>query len=108
MQNTLILAQQATEAAGSQGAIFQFIFFGLMIAGFWFLIIAPQRKRQKAHEKMISALNSGDEVLTVGGIYGTITNVKDDRFVIRIADNTKIEVSRASVQAKIEGQTSAK
>ena len=82
----------------TQGINFWLI--GLMFAGFWFLIIAPQRKKQKAHTKMLEALRSGDEVLTSGGIYGTITNVKDDRFVLRIADNTKIEVSRPSISSK--------
>ena len=69
----------------------------LMFAGLWFLIIAPQRKKQKAHTKMIEALTSGDEVITSGGIYGTITNVKDDRYILKIADNTKIEVTKPSI-----------
>ncbi len=67
----------------------------------WFLIIAPQRKRQKQHDKMITELQSGDDVVTSGGIYGTITNVKDDRFILRIADNTKIEISRSSIGSKL-------
>jgi preprotein translocase subunit YajC len=70
---------------------------GLMLLAFWFLMIAPQRKKQKEHEKMLAALQSGDEVVTTGGIYGVITNVKDDRFVIRIADNTKIELGKGFV-----------
>ena len=76
------------------------IIIGLMFAGFWFLIIAPQRKKQKAHAKMLEALVSGDEVVTSGGIYGTITNVKDDRYVLKIADNTKIEISKPSISSK--------
>lgn len=68
----------------------------------WFLIIAPQRKRQKAHDKMLTELKTGDNVMTSGGIFGTITNVKDDRFVLRIADNVKIEISKQSVGNKIE------
>ena len=73
----------------------------LLIAGFYFLFIAPQRKKQKEHEKMLTALGSGDEVVTNGGIYGTITNVKDDRFVVRIADNTKIEVGKSFISAVV-------
>jgi hypothetical protein len=46
---------------------------------------------------MLSALQSGDEVVTSGGIYGVITNVKDDRFVLRIAENTKIEVGKGFI-----------
>jgi preprotein translocase subunit YajC len=67
----------------------------------YFLMIAPQRKKQKAHEKMLSELSSGDEIVTTGGIYGTITNVKDDRFVVRIAENTKIEVGKSFVSGVV-------
>ena len=76
----------------------------LLMAGFYFLFIAPQRKKQKAHEKMLAALQSGDEVITTGGIYGTITNVKDDRFVVRIADNAKIELGKGFVQTVVKSQ----
>jgi preprotein translocase subunit YajC len=71
----------------------------LFIGGFYFLFIAPQRKKQKEQEKMLSALQSGDEVVTSGGIYGVITNVKDDRFVLRIAENTKIEIGKGFIQS---------
>ena len=60
-----------------------------------------QRKRQKQHEQMLTELKTGDEVVTSGGIYGTITNVKDDRFVVRIADNTKIELSKSSIGSRV-------
>ena len=73
----------------------------LLFAAMYFLMIAPQRKKQKAHEKMLSELASGDEVVTSGGIYGQITNVKDDRFVIRIAEGTKIEVGKSFISAVV-------
>ena len=79
----------------------------LLMAGFYFLFIAPQRKKQKEHEKMLTALQSGDEIMTTGGIYGTITNVKDDRFIVRIADNTKIELGKGHVQAVVKSQAAA-
>ena len=50
---------------------------------------------------MLKALESGDEIVTNGGIYGVITNVKEDRFVVRIADNTKIELGKGFVQAVV-------
>jgi preprotein translocase subunit YajC len=95
-----VLAQQA--ASGGSPAWTQLIFFGLIFAAMYFLMIAPQRKKQKEHEKMLAALGSGDEIVTSGGIYGTITNVKDDRFVVRIADNTKIEIGKAFVSAVVK------
>lgn len=88
------------QSAPPGGGLAQFLPIILLFAGMWFLIIAPQRKRQKAHEKMLSELKSGDEVVTSGGIHGTITNVKEDRFVVRIADNTKIELGKSFVASK--------
>lgn len=65
-------------------------------------MIAPQKKRQKQQESMIKALKTGDKILTSGGVYGEITNVKDDRLVVKIADNVKIEVARPFVANKVE------
>lgn len=81
---------------------FQILIFGLLFAGMWFLIIAPQRKKQKQHDKMIRSLGTGDEIITNGGIIGIITNVKSDRFVLKIADNTKIELSKSFIQSKTD------
>ena len=91
----------APAAAGPAGGgmLQMFLFYGLIAGGFYFLFIAPQRKKQKEHEKMLGSLQSGDEVLTNGGIYGVVTNVKDDRFIVRIAENTKIEVAKGFISA---------
>jgi len=101
------LAQTPTGTPGGAGYT-QLIFFGLLFAAMYFLMIAPQRKKQKEHEKMLAALGSGDEIVTTGGIYGTITNVKDDRFVVRIADNTKVEVGKAFVSTVVSRSGEAK
>ena len=95
-----VLAQQQAPE-GPAGILMQLLPLLLIFAAFWFLLIAPQRKKQKQHVKMLEALAIGDEVLTNGGIYGVITNVKDDRFVLKIADNTRVEVSRAFIQSKV-------
>ena len=73
------------------------LFFGLIMAAMYFLMIAPQRKQQKEHAKMLAALTTGDEIVTTGGIFGVITSVKDDRFVVRISDNTKVEIGKGFV-----------
>ena len=88
----------------SQGVGSMLIFYLLLFAGLWFLLLAPQKKRQKEHKKMLTELKTGDTVLTSGGIYGEITNVKSDRFVVRIAENTKVEVSKASIQNFVPGK----
>lgn len=64
---------------------------------FYFILIRPQQKRQKEHEKLVAALKSGDEVVTSAGIHGTVTNVKEKTVIIRIADNVKVEFDRAAV-----------
>ena len=99
----IILAQAEASASGSGGGILgnPLVFFILIMAAMYFLMIAPQRKKQKQHQQMLNALESGDIVLTAGGIYGEITNKKDDRFVIRIADNTKIEVAKGFIQTVV-------
>jgi len=97
---SLFVAQTQGQAQGSPWTMT--IFMGLMFAAMYFLMIAPQRKKQKQHEKMLAALGSGDEIVTSGGIYGTITNVKEDRFVVRIADNTKIEVGKSFVTGLVK------
>jgi preprotein translocase subunit YajC len=103
----VILAQAQTAAPtvapGGGGANLQMLTMALLFGGMYFLVIAPQRKKQKAHEKMLTELKSGDEVVTSGGIYGTITSVKEDRFVIRIGDNnSKIEVGKGFISSVIK------
>lgn len=101
----LFIAQAAPAAAAPS------LFSGLMpiillFAAMYFLMIAPQRKKQKAHDKMLSELKTGDEVVTNGGIFGQITNVKDDRFVVRVSDNTKIEIGKSFI-SKVLNKTDA-
>ena len=87
--------------AGGNGMI-MLLFWGLFFAAMWFLLIAPQRKKQKQHQKMLTELKSGDEIITSGGVYGTITNVRDDRFALRVGDGTKVEVNKAFVHAVVK------
>ena len=97
-----ILAQTAAPAGQPQpSAWVQLLPMVLLFGAMYFFLIAPQRKKQKEHEKMLKALESGDEVVTSGGIYGVITNVKEDRFVVRVAENTKIELGKGFVQGVV-------
>ncbi|MEL0117971.1 MAG: preprotein translocase subunit YajC, partial [Opitutae bacterium] len=89
----IILGQQPPSMA-PQLLMIVFLFLGM-----WFLIIAPQRKKQKQQQKMIEALGSGDKVVTIGGFYGIVQSVKDDRVVIKIAEGTKVEVRKSAVEA---------
>jgi preprotein translocase subunit YajC len=82
-------------------------FYALLAGAFYFFFVAPQRRKQKEHDRLLASLQSGDEILTTGGIYGVIANVKDDRFIVRISDNTKIEVAKgfiSSVSKRANGE----
>jgi preprotein translocase subunit YajC len=63
----------------------------------YFLIIRPQRQRQKQLEKMVKALKKGDRVLTSGGIFGTVVGIDDSKAVLRIAEDIKVEFSKGSI-----------
>ena len=89
-------AQSAGEAS-SQSAFFQFIPLVLILGVFWFLIIRPQQKKQKAHQRMVDNLNKGDKVVTNGGIFGTIVKVGDDRITLEIASKVQINIERQQV-----------
>lgn len=71
--------------------------FILIYAIFYFLIIRPQRKKEKEHQRMLTSLNKNDDIITAGGIHATIVNVKDKTIVARVDDNVKIEVEKSSV-----------
>ncbi|OUN01805.1 MAG: preprotein translocase subunit YajC [Firmicutes bacterium ZCTH02-B6] len=69
----------------------------LMFAVFYFLLIRPQMQQQKKRKEMLDRLKVGDKVITVGGIHGEITAVKDDEVQLRIADKVEIRLSRQGV-----------
>jgi preprotein translocase subunit YajC len=64
---------------------------------FYLLIFMPMRKRQKKTEEMIASIKNGDRVITSSGIYGVVAGVKDKTFIIKIADQVKIEVAKSAV-----------
>ena len=68
-----------------------------MFALMYFMILRPQRRREKERQALISAIKTGDRVMFSGGIIGVVSNVKDKTLVVKIADKTKIEVLRGAV-----------
>ncbi len=76
-----------------------FIPFLLIMGVFYFLIIRPQQSQQKKHREMLGRLRKNDEVVTAGGIHGTIVNVKEKTFVLRIDENVRIEVDKTAVSS---------
>lgn len=84
---------QPTPNAGIMNFVPLIFIFGV----FYFLIIRPQQKKQKEHQALIKGLKKNDEVVTNGGIHGTIVNSKEKTFVLRVDENTKIEIEKSSV-----------
>jgi len=81
-----------------QPSIFDSLPFLLIIlAIFYFLLILPAQRQRKRQQHMLSALKSGDKVITSGGIHGTIVGLKDDVVQLRIADQVRIEVARSAI-----------
>ncbi len=78
----------------------------IIFAIMYFIMIRPQKRREKERKEMISNLKSGCRVLLTSGIIGEVVNVKEQTLVVRIADNTKVEVVRAAISQLLEkGET---
>ena len=73
------------------------IMFGIIFAVMYFFMIRPQIKKQKQEREYRSTLKKGDSVITIGGIYGKITEVKEDALVIEVHGGTKLKVSKTAV-----------
>ncbi len=88
-----------TSSLGPIGQMGQIVFLGGLFAVFYFLAIRPQRKRQKEHADMVTALAKGDEVVTTSGILGKVNKVDEDYVVLQVADNIELKFQKASVSA---------
>ena len=95
MITLLQAAPAASGAAGGQGAFWIMII--AMFAIMWLFMIRPQRKQQKELEQFRSSLQKGDKVITAGGIYGTIDEVKDRYVVLKVDGETKLRVDKSSI-----------
>ena len=83
--------------------IAQFIPLILIFVIFYFFLIRPQQKRVKDHKAMVSALKRGDEIITSGGIIGTIDRVmEDDRIEVIIGENTKVQIIRSTITSLLK------
>lgn len=69
----------------------------LIFVVFYFLLIRPQKKQEKEHQKMLKAIDKNDQVVTSGGIHGTVVNVKDKTVTLRIDENVKIEIEKSCI-----------
>jgi len=74
----------------------------LLFAFFWFFVMLPQRRKQREHVAMQDALSVGDEIITAGGMHGTVTAVEDTIVQVEIAPGTTVRVDRRAVAARVE------
>ncbi len=95
-----ILLQASRGQGNTLMALLPFILIFVVI---WLFMIRPQSKKQKELQAMLASLQKGDKVVTIGGIRGSIVGFKesDDTVILKIADNTKIEVSRSAIAKKL-------
>jgi preprotein translocase subunit YajC len=98
--NTLAIALQAPANRGGMILVIYIVSFGLIA---WFLLIRPQRRMQQQHQQMLSALKRGDEVMTDGGIIGTVVHLTDDRVTVKSGENTRIVIARGKIARILSG-----
>jgi len=86
----------------SQGALAQFLPLILLFVIFYFLIIRPQQKQQKAHKEMLASLKKGDRIVTNGGLIAEVVKPEEDFIKIKLNDETVVRLDRAYVARKLE------
>ncbi|MDX9856572.1 MAG: preprotein translocase subunit YajC [candidate division Zixibacteria bacterium] len=98
----LLMAGGADQGGGS--GVFMLIWMALIFAIMYLLLIRPQRKKQKEHERLLSELKKGDRVVTSGGMFATIFAIDEDRgrVVLKLGDDTKMEFLKSSIAGKVE------
>lgn len=99
MKSFFILAQK--DQAPGWFTYLPFIIIGIF---FYLLLIKPQQRQRRQQQQMLSSIKTGDKVITIGGIYGMVTNVRNGILVLKIAEGVKIEVARDAVRAVVDGK----
>lgn len=101
--------QSTSDSAENTGGSFVFtlVFFGLIGAAMYFLMIRPQRRRMRQTADLQRSITEGDEILTTSGMYGFVTALDGDTVWLSIADDVEIRVSRAAIARKIAGEEAA-
>jgi len=93
-----------TEETGTFANIFSsygtWIWLAILVVAFYFLLIRPQRVRSKKAQELMSSLQRGDEVVTVGGFHGRIKDIRDDSIIVTIASGVDVKVSKSAVSKK--------
>lgn len=100
---TLLMATPPAGEGAPSGGLGQMLVPMILIFGiFYFMLIRPQQRKEKERRAMIEAVKTGSQIVFSGGILGTVTNVKENTLVVRVADGVKIEIARGAVSRVIE------
>ena len=103
MNSLSLLGEVAAGGAGGiKGLLVSFGPFILIIIVMYFLLFRSQQKKAKERRRMLDAVRSGDKVITAGGIIGTVSSVKEKTLSLKIAENVKVEVNRASISGVLD------
>ncbi|MEZ4774068.1 MAG: preprotein translocase subunit YajC [Bacteroidia bacterium] len=94
----ILLQTTETGASGGLGGMEQFLFFGGIIAIFYFFMIRPQQKRAKEERQFRENLNKGDKVVTIGGIYGQIESIDEKSVLVKVDTNVKLRFEKAALK----------
>ena len=100
MQNMFILLQAAPAApaaSGGLGNLTSFLPLVLIVVVFYFFMIRPQMKKQKAAKKFMEEIKKGDKIVTIGGIHGKIAEVNDTTYMIEVEGGVKLKVSKTAI-----------
>jgi preprotein translocase subunit YajC len=103
-----LMAQQQGQPAPGGSMLTALLPFALVFVIFYFLLIRPQRTKQKKHQGMVEQLKAGDKIVTSGGIHGTIMGVQEDKIELRIASNTKVDISKNAIAVILGKKTETK
>jgi preprotein translocase subunit YajC len=95
--NLLFIVLQTSAAGGAANPLVQLLPLVLIIVVFYFFMIRPQVKRQKELKNYRSSLNKGDKVISTGGIYGKITDIKDQTVTVEIAENVRVRIDKNAI-----------
>ena len=85
----------------SSSIVWTIVYIVAIIAIIYLLIIRPQKKRQKQHDDLVSALSLGVEIVTIGGIHGEVSRIKDDTLWIKVSNNVELEIEKSAVAKTI-------
>lgn len=102
-QTASAYAADAQPDLGSGGSIVSMLFpILIFVVIFYFLIYRPQKKKQQEHDTMTSSITRGDKVITIGGFYGRVADVREDSLILEISDGVKVRIAKSAISAKLD------